>query len=63
MVYWDEETKGYYLSFNHELGVGPNAINLSPCALMWKPRASFLRKPESSLFKLFWTPAFAGVTV
>ena len=24
---------------------------------------SFRRKPESSLFKLFWTPAFAGVTL
>jgi hypothetical protein len=23
---------------------------------------SFLRKQESSLFKAFWTPAFAGVT-
>jgi hypothetical protein len=25
--------------------------------------ASFRRKPESSYFKAFWTPAFAGVTV
>jgi hypothetical protein len=24
--------------------------------------SSFLRKQESSLFKAFWTPAFAGVT-
>ena len=24
--------------------------------------ASFLRKQESSFFKAFWTPAFAGVT-
>jgi hypothetical protein len=24
---------------------------------------SFRRKPESSHFKAFWTPAFAGVTV
>jgi hypothetical protein len=23
---------------------------------------SFRRKPESSYFKMFWTPAFAGVT-
>ena len=23
---------------------------------------SFLRKQESSLFRVFWTPAFAGVT-
>jgi hypothetical protein len=23
---------------------------------------SFRRKPESSYFKTFWTPAFAGVT-
>jgi len=26
-------------------------------------RLSFLRKQESSLFKAFWTPAFAGATV
>jgi hypothetical protein len=26
------------------------------------PSASFRRKPESSLFSAFWTPAFAGVT-
>jgi hypothetical protein len=45
------------------LGVGPNAINLSPSALMCKLRSSFQRKPESSLFKLFWTPAFATLTV
>jgi len=25
-------------------------------------RTSFRRKPESSLLKHFWTPAFAGVT-
>jgi hypothetical protein len=24
---------------------------------------SFRREPESSYFKLFWTPAFAGVTI
>jgi len=24
---------------------------------------SFRRKPESSYFKQFWTPAFAGVTL
>jgi len=24
---------------------------------------SFLRKQESILFKAFWTPAFAGVTI
>ena len=24
---------------------------------------SFRRKPESSYFKVFWTPAFAGVTI
>ena len=27
------------------------------------PVLSFLRKQESSYFKYFWTPAFAGVTV
>ena len=25
-------------------------------------KSSFRRKPESSYFKMFWTPAFAGVT-
>jgi len=25
--------------------------------------SSFRRKPESSYSKLFWTPAFAGVTI
>ncbi len=44
-------------------GVGPNAVNLSPSALMWKLRSSFRRKPKPSLFKLFYTPIFAGVTV
>jgi hypothetical protein len=29
------------------------------CKSLW---TSFRRKPESTLFKLFWTPAFAGVT-
>jgi len=29
-----------------------NSINLS-----------FRRKPESSYFNIFWTPAFAGVTI
>ncbi len=48
---------------NLQIGVGPNAINLSPSALMCKLRSSFRRKPESSLFKLFWTPTFARVTV
>jgi len=28
-----------------------------------KIRHSFWRKPESSYFKKFWTPAFAGVTI
>ena len=43
--------------------VGPNAINLSPSSRTCDPMASFWRKPESSLFKLFWTPASAGVTL
>jgi hypothetical protein len=25
-------------------------------------KSSFLRKQESSLFKIFWIPAFAGMT-
>ena len=40
----------------------PNVINLSVLGLMQTHAASFRRKPESSLFRLFWTPAFAGVT-
>ena len=27
------------------------------------PVLSFLRKQESSYFNMFWTPAFAGVTI
>jgi len=26
-------------------------------------KSSYRRKPVSSLFKTFWTPAFAGVTI
>jgi hypothetical protein len=36
--------------------------NLSPFGLMPNPATSFRRKPECSVFKSFWTPAFAGVT-
>jgi hypothetical protein len=36
--------------------------------LNWKKAAKFIfpsfrRKPESSLFGVVWTPAFAGVTI
>ncbi|MFH1487379.1 MAG: hypothetical protein ABII06_00595, partial [Pseudomonadota bacterium] len=44
-------------------GLSLNAISLGSSALTWRPLTSFRRKPESSLFALFWTPAFAGVTV
>jgi hypothetical protein len=53
---WDQEKFG-------QGGVGTNAVNLSLLPLMSKPLASFRRKPKKGLFKLFWTPPFAGVTV
>ena len=31
--------------------------------LLKRGKSSYRRKPVSSLFKTFWTPAFAGVTV
>jgi hypothetical protein len=42
---------------------GANAVNLSLLPLIWKPLASFGRKPESSLFKLLGTPPSAEVRV
>jgi hypothetical protein len=43
-------------------GSEPKAVDLSRLALMQKLLASFRRKPESRLFRMYWTPAFAGVT-
>ncbi len=40
----------------------PNACDLSRPPTMRKPLSSFRRKTESSLFRIFRTPAFAGVT-
>jgi hypothetical protein len=31
--------------------------------VLFVPLSSFRRKPESSYFKMFWTPASAGVTI
>ncbi len=44
------------------MGVRRNACDLSRPPTMRKPLSSFRRKTESSLCRIFWTPAFAGVT-
>jgi len=45
----------------HEEGVSPG-ISANLGGSCKSPSPSFLRKQESSLFKKFWTPAFAGMT-
>jgi len=39
-----------------------NLLELKAHLLMHNQRASFRRKPESSVLKMFWTPPFTGVT-
>jgi len=39
-----------------------DAINESFELLLKFGKSSFLRKQESSLFKIFWIPAYAGMT-
>jgi hypothetical protein len=40
----------------------PNAVELRTTLLSMKQPTSFRRKPESSLFGQFWTPAFENVS-